>query len=125
RAIERVGGARRIDIDVRILAATHRDLAAEARDGRFRADLYYRLGGFPIEVPPLRDRGFDVHLLADHFLERVSLGNGRPIRGFSSAARKKLLHDRWSGNVRELEHAIERAALLCGGDVIDASDLEL
>jgi anaerobic nitric oxide reductase transcription regulator len=109
--LQRLGSDREHRVDVRVLAATNRDLAAEVRAGRFRADLYHRLGAYPLTVPPLRERGRDVLLLAGGFLEenRVRLG----LRGLRLAAdaQQALLHQPWPGNVRELEHLLARAAL--------------
>ena len=109
--LQRLGSDREHHVDVRVLAATNRELAAEVRAGRFRADLYHRLSAYPLTVPPLRERGRDVLLLAGGFLEenRVRLG----LRGLRLAAdaQQALLHQPWPGNVRELEHLIGRAAL--------------
>ncbi len=121
RRFERVGGNDQIKIDVRIVAATHRDLATDAAAGRFREDLYYRLNVVGIEMPPLRARGGDVLALAEHFLQRFALENHKPISGFTDRAKTKLRSHRWPGNVRELENAVERAVVLCEGDVIDES----
>jgi DNA-binding NtrC family response regulator len=115
RTFERVGGDTPIKVDVRLIAATNRDLAREVREGRFREDLYYRLNVVHIEMPPLRLRGRDVLLLAEHFLRRFVAENHSRVRGFSEAARKKLVQHMWPGNVRELENAVERAVVLCTG----------
>ena len=107
---------------MRVIAATNRDLAADVREGRFREDLYYRLNVVHIEMPPLRVRGGDVLLLADHFLRRFAHDEpARRIEGFTDAARAKLAGYRWPGNVRELENAIERAVVLCEALAIEAS----
>jgi two-component system, NtrC family, response regulator HydG len=123
RRIERVGGDDPIPVDVRVIAATNRDLAAEVAAGRFREDLYYRLNVVHVEMPPLRVRGSDILALAEHFLARFTLENHKSIAGFSERARTKLKHYRWPGNVRELENAIERAVVLCEGDAIDDEHL--
>jgi len=123
RSFERVGGGESIKVDVRLIAATNRDLAALVREGRFREDLYYRLHVVHIEMPPLRLRGRDALLLAEHFLRRFAAENHRQVRGFTGAARAKLAAHLWPGNVRELENAIERAVVLCDGEDIDEEHL--
>ena len=123
RSFERVGGNEPIKVDVRLIAATNRDLAQDVRVGRFREDLYYRLNVVQIEMPPLRVRGGDVVVLANHFLRRFAEENRKRVDGFTDAARAKIVSYRWSGNVRELENAIERAVVLCEGSRLDASDL--
>src|SRR5579859_6275527 len=105
RTLERVGGNESISIDVRVIAASNRDLGADVRGGRFREDLYYRLNVVHIEMPPLRVRGGDIVVLADHFLRRFSLENHKRVDGFTDKARTKLLASRWPGNVRALENA--------------------
>jgi two-component system response regulator HydG len=125
RTFQRVGGNDPISVDVRLIAATNRDLAADARDGRFREDLYYRLNVVHIEMPPLRVRGGDVLALASHFLRRFALENHKRIEGFSDQARGKIVGFRWPGNVRALENAIERAVVLCEGSRIEESDLAI
>ena len=123
RRFERVGGNEPVKVDVRILAATNRDLAADVASGRFREDLYYRLNVVGIEMPPLRLRGGDVLALAEHFLRRFAEENHKTVAGFTDRARTKIRSYRWPGNVRELENAIERAVVLCERDVIDDEDL--
>jgi two-component system response regulator HydG len=123
RRFERVGGNESIQVDVRIIAATNRDLAADVIGGRFREDLFYRLNVVGIEMPPLRKRGGDVLVLAEHFLQRFALENHKPIMGFSDRAKTRLRSARWAGNVRELENAIERAVVLCEEDVISEESL--
>ncbi len=123
RSFHRVGGSELVAVDVRLIAATNRDLPKDVREGRFREDLYYRLDVVHIEMPALRLRGTDVLVLAEHFLGRFALENHRQISGFSEEARSKLLAHRWNGNVRALENAIERAVVLCDGLQIEASDL--
>ena len=121
--IRRLGDSKDIKIDVRIIAATHRDLAAEVKAGRFREDLFYRINVLSLVIPPLRARKEDVNLLVDHFLTRNNARLGTQIRAIGPDARKLLLEYGWPGNVRELENTIERAMVLCDGDVIDAHDL--
>jgi DNA-binding NtrC family response regulator len=111
------------DVDVRLLAATHKDLKAAMKDGRFREDLYYRLSVIPIVIPPLRDRKEDIPLLADYFLKKYSAANGAKIAGFTKKAAAKLMGLRWEGNVRELENVIERAVVLSPGPYIDDTDI--
>jgi len=112
RAFERVGGTRTISVDVRILAATNRDLAKALKGGQFREDLYYRLNVVPILVPPLRRRPEDILPLAAHFLQRFGARYGKVVPGLSPEAAALLRRYSWPGNVRELEHAIERAVIL-------------
>ncbi len=123
RTFERVGGNESIHTDVRLVAATNRDLVADVGSGRFREDLFYRLNVVHIDMPPLRLRGGDVVALAEHFLHRFAAENHKRLAGFTEGARAKLLAHRWPGNVRALENAIERAVVLCDGAVIDESDL--
>ena len=123
RALERVGGNDTIPIDVRVMAATNRDLPTEVREGRFREDLYYRLNVVHLDMPPLRVRGNDVLVLANAFLHRFVEDNKKQVAGFTAEARLKLLSHRWPGNVRELENAIERAVVMCETASIDAEDL--
>jgi len=121
--IRRVGDVRDIKIDVRIITATHRDLLAETKAGRFREDLFYRLNVLPILVPPLRDRREDIPLLIDHFVARNNIRLGTSIRGLDTETRRLLFEYPWPGNVRELENTIERAMVLAEGDQIVAQDL--
>ncbi len=123
RRFERVGGNEPVKVDVRILAATNRDLKADVEAGRFREDLFYRLNVVTIEMPPLRLRGGDILDLAEHFLRRFALENHKQITGFTARARTKLRNHQWPGNVRELENAIERAVVLCEGGQLDESHL--
>jgi two-component system response regulator HydG len=123
RNLERVGGNETIAVDVRVIAATNRDLTAEVREGRFREDLYYRLNVVRLEMPPLRLRGSDVLVLANAFLRRFAEDNSKPVEELSDEARDKILTHRWPGNVRELENAIERAVVLCEGSRVEADDL--
>jgi two-component system, NtrC family, response regulator HydG len=123
REVRRVGEVRTRSIDVRLIAATHRDLAVEVSQGRFRQDLYYRLRVVDLHVPPLRARRADVAVLADQLLLRIAARMNRPIHGYTDAARELLLRYEWPGNVRELEHAIERACAVSDGPLIDVGDL--
>ncbi|HNX04189.1 MAG TPA: sigma 54-interacting transcriptional regulator [Opitutales bacterium] len=123
REIERVGSQTPIRTDVRIIAATSRDLEAMIAENKFRADLYYRLNVFPIYIPPLRERKCDILLLADHFIEKYATLNKSKVRRISSAAIDLLATYHWPGNVRELENCIERAVILAKGDAIMAQHL--
>jgi DNA-binding NtrC family response regulator len=123
RRVERVGGGEAIDVDVRLVVATHRDLERDVAEGRFRADLFYRVNVVPIELPPLRERREDVRLLADHFLARARDEAGRGPRRISAGAVAALERFQWPGNVRELRNAIERAVALAEGDVLELEDL--
>jgi len=123
RQFERLGGNRTLTVNLRILAATHRDLEQAMRNGTFREDLYYRLNVVTIQIPPLRERREDVPLLLDHFLRRFAQKNRREVTGLTAAARDALLRYDYPGNVRELENIVERAVLLCRGRVIDLEDL--
>jgi formate hydrogenlyase transcriptional activator len=115
KEIERIGGKTTIAVDVRIIAATNRDLQVEVSKGRFRSDLYYRLNVFPISLPPLRERVDDISLLASHFIGRFAKKYGKNILNFSAKALKELQSYSWPGNIRELEHLIERIVLLTVG----------
>ncbi|HET8724473.1 MAG TPA: sigma-54 dependent transcriptional regulator, partial [Anaeromyxobacteraceae bacterium] len=121
--VERLGGTQPVQVDVRIVAATNRDLAAEVRAGRFREDLFYRLDVVTVRLPPLRERREDVPLLAAAFLRTFAERNGRAVTGFTDAALQALCAHDWPGNVRELQHAVERAVVLCRGGVVDVADL--
>jgi transcriptional regulator with PAS, ATPase and Fis domain len=112
-------------VDVRVIAATNRDLRAMVSDGRFQEDLYYRLSVIPIELPPLRQRPEDVPVLVEHFLRKHAQRLGRRIDGVDPAVLERLKAYRWPGNVRELENTIERAVVLATGSVIDTSALSL
>jgi Nif-specific regulatory protein len=118
-----LGAEQPVRVDVRILAATHRDLRAEVAAGRFREDLYFRLKVVEVEVPPLRERVEDVPLLAQQFLEAMALNLGKRVRGFSASARVALTNHPWPGNVRELKNEIERALLHADGAVVEVEDL--
>ncbi|HEY4059766.1 MAG TPA: sigma-54 dependent transcriptional regulator, partial [Kofleriaceae bacterium] len=123
RRFERVGGQKAIEVDVRVVAATNRDLAEMVRRGTFREDLYYRLSVIAIDVPPLRARLDDVPLLAEHFLARFRQQAGRRISGFSPDALAAMTRYSWPGNVRELRNAVERAVVLGERDTIQMQDL--
>ena len=125
RSFERVGGSKPIDVDVRVIAATHRNLEDEVHKQRFREDLYYRLKVVTIELPPLRERVEDVPALAQRFLERVTARLGLEKRQLGDAALARLVRHRWPGNVRELANVIEQAAVLAPGSVIEEADLQL
>jgi DNA-binding NtrC family response regulator len=125
REIDRLGGGAPIRIDVRILAATHRDLQAEVARGRFREDLYFRLAVVRLRIPSLRERPADILPLARYFAERYAKANGLPLRPVSPEAEGMLLRHPWPGNVRELENAIHRAVLLAEGSAIGADAIEL
>ena len=118
KEFERVGGTQTIKADVRIIAATSKNLEQAVEDETFRGDLYYRLNVFPIDLPPMRERKTDILLLADHFLGNYAKENKKDIRRFSTPAIDMLMQYHWPGNVRELENCIERAILLCEGGVI-------
>ncbi len=125
REVDRLGGTHPVKVDVRILAATHRDLPAEVRAGRFREDLFFRLNVVNLRIPPLRERPGDILPLAQHFAQRYAAANGLPARPLSPAAQGRLLAHPWPGNVRELENALHRAVLLAAGAEIDADAIEL
>ncbi len=125
KEVERIGGKTIIKVDVRIIAATNRDLQKEVSEGRFRRDLYYRLNVFPITLPPLRDRIEDIPALAKHFIERLSRSTGKKITGISQKAMHDLGMYNWPGNVRELEHLLERSILLATSPVIKEIHLPL
>ena len=120
---ERVGGNQTIKVDVRVVAATNRNLLEMVKQGKFREDLYYRLNVVSVDMPPLRVRPTDVPLLAMYFLTRYAHDNGKTIVGFADAALEALAHYAWPGNVRELENAVERAVVVCRGDKIQFDDL--
>jgi transcriptional regulator with GAF, ATPase, and Fis domain len=120
---ERVGGTRPVRVDIRLIAATNRNLAEEIQGGRFRADLYHRLNVVNIHLPPLRERREDIATLAGHFVERFGRKSGRVLRGIAPDALKYLVEYDWPGNVRELENTIERAVVLGVSDYIVADDL--
>jgi DNA-binding NtrC family response regulator len=125
RKFERVGGTQEIEVNVRIVTATNKDLRAAVDDKSFREDLYFRISAVPITIPPLRDRGEDVLLLAEHFLERFKREFRKPALNLATDARARLRSYRWPGNVRELQNTIERAAILVNGADIGAEALQL
>jgi transcriptional regulator with GAF, ATPase, and Fis domain len=116
--LERLGSTRPTKVDIRVIAATNRDLQAEIAAGRFRSDLFYRLNIFPIQVPPLRERPEDVPLLSVHFVTEFARRIGKPIEGIGAQAAARLTSYHWPGNVRELDNVLERAVILCEGPLI-------
>ncbi len=125
REITRVGGSEALKVDVRVIAATNRDLAGEIAAGRFREDLYYRLNVVTLIAPPLRERAEDIPILAQHFLEYFSRKNNKQIKGFSPQAMDRLRRYSWPGNVRELMNAVERGVVLSRGDYLEETELSL
>jgi DNA-binding NtrC family response regulator len=125
REIDRVGGAKPVRVDIRILATSNRDLAQCVKAGTFREDLLYRLNVVNLRLPPLRERPGDILVLADHFVRKYAAANGMPVRPLSAEARRRLAGHRWPGNVRELENAMHRAVLLSVGDEIDEAAIRL
>ncbi len=123
--LERVGGIKPVPVDVRIIAASNRDLSEEVRKGRFREDLFYRLNVFPITVPPLRERKEDIPLLVEYFLKKFSAELKQPLKSLSREAMDLLLSYNWKGNVRELENTIERALILSDGEFIKPEHISL
>jgi transcriptional regulator with GAF, ATPase, and Fis domain len=117
---ERLGGGTTRRVDVRLIAATNRDLDVEVQEGRFREDLFYRLNVFPIHLPPLRERPEDIPVLAEYFLQRAAPRLGRPIFGITPASMRRLQQYQWPGNIRQLQNVIERCAILC-----DEGELEV
>jgi DNA-binding NtrC family response regulator len=123
REVTPVGGGAAIPVDVRVIAATHRDLEAMVADGRFREDLYYRLDVVPIEIPPLRERRQDIPALAEHFRREVNAREGRSVPGFALDVMQRLSHYDWPGNVRELENLVERVVVVAGTRMVVMKDL--
>ncbi len=123
KKFERVGGEEPIEVDVRVLAATNKNLEEEVKAGRFREDLYFRLNGIHIEVPPLRERKDDIPLLLNSFLEKYNDENGKNISGFDSHARNALYKYDWPGNIRELQHCVESSVVMASGSEITLEDL--
>jgi len=124
KKFERVGGGKTLEVDVRILSASNRDLREEVASGRFREDLFYRLNVIPVNLPALRERMDDMKLLAEYFVEKFKKSLNRPELKISSSAMALLMKLPWEGNIRELENTIERAAILCSGNVIEAEDVQ-
>jgi DNA-binding NtrC family response regulator len=125
REFERLGGTRTIKVDVRLIAATNRDLRAALEQGTFREDLYYRLNVVPIDIPPLREHKEDIPALANHFLSRLAQTSQRKLEGIKPEALQKLMDFHWPGNVRELENIVERACALAPGPFIESSDIQM
>ncbi len=123
REIDRIGGIGPIPVDVRIIATTNKDIEKQLKDGRFREDLYYRLNVIPFHLPPLRERRDDIPLLADHFVEKYNRIDKRAVKGLTEEVMQLLISMPWKGNIRELENIIERAILMCKGDLIDKKAL--
>lgn len=123
--IERVGGIKPVKVDVRVIAATNKDLEQAVAEGKFREDLYYRLNVFPVRIPPLRERAEDIPLLTDFFISKYSAEMKRPVKGISKDALAALMNYGWKGNVRELENTIERAVILCDGSAITCEHISL
>jgi two-component system response regulator HydG len=125
RQFERVGGNDTLTVDVRLIAATNRNLPDMVKEGKFREDLYYRLNVINVEMPPLRARPSDVPLLAAHFLRKYAAENGKEIAGFSGEALERMVAYAWPGNVRELENVVERAVVLARSSEISVGELPL
>ena len=123
KTFERVGGEKTISVDVRIVAATNRNLEDEVRAGRFREDLYYRLNVVRIEMPSLRERKDDIPLLMHSFLREFNIENEKNIKGFDNRSKSALIKYNWPGNIRELKNCIESAVVMCTGDEIKMEDL--
>src|SRR5437879_7207054 len=118
QTFERVGGSETVTTDVRIISATHRDLKERSADGRFRDDLYYRLGVFTIHLPPLRERGDDLPMLVQHYLRRISRELGREVREIAPEALARLRNHAWPGNIRELQSILKQALLQASGTLL-------
>jgi DNA-binding NtrC family response regulator len=125
REFERLGGTKTLRVDVRLIAATNRDLRAALEDGTFREDLYYRLNVVAIDIPPLRDHKEDIPALTNFFLEKFARDSGKPVRGITPAAMKLLMDFHWPGNVRELENILERGVTLSSSSTLDVADIHL
>ncbi len=125
RCFEKVGGEETLESDVRIIAATNKDLEVEIKEGRFREDLYYRLNVINLELPPLRERREDIGLLADTFLIKYASKNKKDFKGFNAQSTKLLSNYVWPGNVRELENAVERAVVMARNEFIEPGNLPL
>jgi DNA-binding NtrC family response regulator len=125
REIDRLGGSRPVKVDIRLIATTNRRIEQEVAEGRFREDLYFRLGVLLLELPPLRERPADIRALAEHFAAKFARANGLPLRPLTPAALARLCGHSWRGNVRELENVMQRAVLLAQGEVIDEDAIVL
>jgi DNA-binding NtrC family response regulator len=125
RTVTRVGGTESIRIDARLVVATNRNLEEASKEGKFRQDLYFRLKVVSVTLPPLRDRGDDIHLLADFLLQEANVANSRTVKGLSEEARRAIQSHRWDGNIRELKHRIEQAVILTNNDYVSTEDLNL
>lgn len=125
RVIERIGGRKEINIDIRVICATHRDIQSMVKDETFRGDLFYRVGEIVIDIPPLRNRENDVLLFAKIFLKQYAADYGSKIKGFSQSAIKAMVAYQWPGNIRELQNKLKSAVILAEGNVIHANDLSL
>jgi transcriptional regulator with PAS, ATPase and Fis domain len=125
KVVRPVGGNQAVQLNLRLVSATHQDLAAMVANGTFREDLYYRLAVIPLRLPSLRERGDDILLLATHFLARAAASVGKRFEGFDEEATAWLCHHRWPGNVRELANIVERAATLAHGPVVTMADLSI
>ncbi len=125
QVVERIGGRHAIQVDVRVVCATHQNLTQLIADGRFREDLFYRINEVGVQVPPLRERIGDAPLLANYFLKRFAVEFNRPVRAFTPAALLAIAINPWPGNVRELENRVKRATIMASGSLIGAEDLEL
>src|ERR1700716_1313541 len=125
REFERLGGTRTVKVDVRLIAATNRDLRAALEEGTFREDLYYRLNVVPIDIPPLREHKEDIPDLVNHFLARFAADSEKEIEGITAAALSALMEYHWPGNIRQLENSVERAVALSAGRTIDVTDIYL
>ena len=121
----RVGGSAPVEFDVRVVAATHRDLEEEVRAGRFREDLYYQLNVVPLRIPPLREHSEDIPELLEYYVDVFANQEGLPYRRFSTAALKRLRQYHWPGNVRELKNLVQRLLILCRGEEISLEDVEV
>jgi DNA-binding NtrC family response regulator len=123
--IRRIGENQPRKVNARVICATNRDLEDDVKEKRFRSDLYYRLKVITLKIPPLKERGGDILLLAEHFRKGYAAKYDKPVRGFTKKAAKALLKAPWEGNVRELQHAVERAVVLCQGNLLSLADLEI
>ncbi|MEX0907080.1 MAG: sigma 54-interacting transcriptional regulator, partial [Gemmatimonadota bacterium] len=123
RSFRRLGGKKEVNVDIRVVAATNKNIEDALREGKLRDDLYHRLAVVPVYLPPLREREGDVRLLAEEFLRRFADEQGKPIRGLGEGAIEYITTYRWPGNVRELKNSIERAVILAKGDTIEVADM--